>query len=108
MRYLERPAGCITIDIFWKGWYQYTGECITIHELSMTEKEIAKSASLLRNGQPVKIDGNWFKAIQLFGEEAFYECHICKVDSLCHGNVNRICWELDPSHHTSWILELIQ
>lgn len=74
----------------------------------MTEKEIAKSASLLRNGIPVKIDGNWFRAIHLHKVEALYECYFCKVDSLCQGNVNRICYELDPTYQTSWILELIK
>lgn len=74
----------------------------------MTEKEIAKSASLLRNRIPVKIDGNWYRASRLYGGEAFYECNICNVDSLCQGNVSRICWELDPTHQTSWLLELIK
>lgn len=74
----------------------------------MTEKQIRDKASLLRNKQPVEIDGNWYRAHQIFGEEAFYECHVCKVDSLCHANVNKVCWALDPTHKTSWILELIQ
>lgn len=74
----------------------------------MTEKEILKKASLLRNKRPVEIDGNWYRAIQLFDDAAYNECFFCEVDSLCQGNVKEICSELDSSHHTSWLLELIQ
>lgn len=72
----------------------------------MRKSEITKKASLLRNGQSVEIDGNWFRAVRLNVEDAD-PCHECEVDCLCISNVSYVCSELELSYGGRWLLKLV-
>lgn len=72
----------------------------------MRKSEITKKASLLRNGQSVEIDGNWFRAVRLNVEDAD-PCHECEVDCLCISNVPYVCSVLELSYEGRWLLKLI-
>lgn len=72
----------------------------------MKQTEIAKKAKQLKAGEVVKIDGNWFRAVRLPSGCEVGACSCCDVDSLCKGDVAKVCTELDWPTWNKWYLKL--
>lgn len=72
----------------------------------MNAKAIFKKCQLLKAGQVVEIDGNFFRAIQLGEIEASSPCYVCNLDSICKGNVTEVCIHLEVFPDDRWILKL--
>lgn len=72
----------------------------------MKEREIYEKTQLLKAGQVVEIDGNFFRAVNLGVIGAFSPCCDCDLDSLCTGNVAYICDNLDFFKGDRWMLKL--
>lgn len=72
----------------------------------MKEKELREKVALLRDGQVVQIEGDFFRAIKL--PEYFDDspCTICELDSICRGDIRIICDELEGTMEFSWYLKL--
>ena len=67
----------------------------------MKQKELREKVALLRDGQVVQIEGDFFRAIKL--PEYFDDspCTICELDS-----IRIICDELEGTMEFSWYLKL--
>ena len=72
----------------------------------MKRKELDEKVQLLKAGQVVEIDGNWFRAIRLSENSAWYPCEACDLDSLCCGEVAEVCSEMDCPYFNRWFLRL--
>lgn len=72
----------------------------------MTQKEIYEKVDLLRDGQVVQIEGDFFKAVRLPDYWDECPCNICKLDSICRGDVTNVCSELDGFRPYKWYLKL--
>lgn len=72
----------------------------------MTQKELNKKVALLRDGQIVQIEGDYFFAQKLSDDWEVRACEACDLDSLCRGDVARVCEELDKPFYTKWYLKL--
>lgn len=72
----------------------------------MNAHAIEKKCQLLKAGQIVEIDGNFFRAIQLEVDWADSPCYYCTIDSLCQGNVSEVCAHLETFPDDRWILKL--
>lgn len=70
-------------------------------QLSTFEK-----AQLLKAGQVVEIQGDYFKAKKLEADPLTSPCVICELDSICKMAHCEICSELDTKAEHYWILEL--
>lgn len=73
----------------------------------MNLKEFYRKVDLLRAGQVVEIDGNYFRAKSLQAPDDYNDCLECSLDSLCRGNVAEACAELASSKRPHWRLELV-
>lgn len=73
----------------------------------MSDKEISEKVALLKDGQCVEIDGNWYKAVRLSPTILDIPCLYCGVDSNCRDNVQEICSELDVNAKNPYLLQLI-
>lgn len=73
----------------------------------MNHKELAKKAAQLRAGQGVEIDGLWFRARRIAGGADTIPCWHCNVDCLCHGDIAKVCIELDYIGNSVWYLHLL-
>lgn len=72
----------------------------------MTEKAMNEMCQLLKAGQVVEIDGNFFRAIHLDEMEAATPCHYCTLDSVCSESIADVCYHLDVYPNYGWILKL--
>ena len=72
----------------------------------MKEKDLREKVALLRDGQVVEIDGDWFQAVKLPDDWEVRACEACDLDSICKGNVARICMEIDHPFYTKYYLKL--
>lgn len=72
----------------------------------MNAKAILKKCQLLKAGQVVEIDGNFFRAIHLGEIEASSPCYVCTLDSICTGNITDVCANLETFPDDRWILKL--
>lgn len=72
----------------------------------MTYKKLYEKVQLLKAGQVVEIENDYFKAIKLNGDIRYIPCVYCSLDSLCKGDVPEVCIELDEHGRDKWILEL--
>lgn len=68
---------------------------------------MAEIIALLKDGQKVEINGNYFRAKRL--EDDYYDspCDLCNVDCLCKDDVGDVCTELDFGSKSVWILNLV-
>ena len=74
--------------------------------MRMRRKELEEKVQLLKAGQVVEIDGNWFRAIKLSDNSTWQACEACDLDSLCRGEVARVCCEMDWPLANKWFLRL--
>lgn len=72
----------------------------------MTERQRNYKIELLKAGQIVEIDGDWFQAVKAPDYWSFRTCELCDLDSLCQGNVAIICGELDKPLYSKYYLKL--
>ena len=72
----------------------------------MKEKELRKKVALLRDGQIVQIEGDFFRACKLPDYWQVRACEACDLDSICQGDVAIVCSELDKPLYTKWYLKL--
>lgn len=72
----------------------------------MTEKELREKVALLRDGQIVQIEGDFFRAFKLADSWQVRACEACELDSLCQGDVAIVCGELDKPLYTKYYLKL--
>ena len=72
----------------------------------MKQKEIYEKVQLLKAGQIVEIDGDWFQAVKLPDDWQVRACEACDLDSICKGNIAVICEQLDWPDFTKWYLKL--
>lgn len=72
----------------------------------MTQKQRYKAAQLLKAGQVVELNGDFFRAVHFEGDYWSNPCMICDLDSICRDEVFEVCCELETkaSHH--WLLRL--
>lgn len=70
-------------------------------QLSVYEK-----AQLLKAGQVVEIQGDYFKAKKLEADPLTCPCVTCELDSICKIEHRVICTEMETRAEHNWILEL--
>lgn len=72
----------------------------------MRERELRQKVALLRDGQVVRIEGDFFQAARLpdYWDES--PCIICELDSICRDDITDICNELDGTRPYKWYLKL--
>lgn len=70
----------------------------------MNKNEFDEKISLLKDGQIVEIDGDWFGAHSLDGNSEVPPCYSCSVD--CDGriDVGEVCLNLNLSSECDWYL----
>lgn len=73
----------------------------------MTNKERYEKAQLLKAGQVVEIAGDWFRAIRINSTDILDTCGQCDLDSICRGDVEDVCCEMEVLEDVHWILKLI-
>ena len=72
----------------------------------MRDSEFNKKVSLLRNGQSVEINGNWYKAERL-NDEDVDPCHYCNVGCFFFSDESYICSALEIGTNERWLLKLV-
>lgn len=72
----------------------------------MKQKELNKKVQLLKAGQIVEIDGDYFRAVKLPEDGVFRPCEACDLDSICHGDVFEVCCEMETCGSNRWLLKL--
>lgn len=72
----------------------------------MKERELREKVALLRDGQIVEIQGDYFQAARIpdYWDES--PCNVCELDSICRDDVNDVCNELDIVPPWKWLLKL--
>lgn len=72
----------------------------------MKEKELYEKVQLLKAGQVVEIDGDWFQAVKV--DDADFEscCMKCQLDSICRDDVFEVCCEMETAASHWWYLKL--
>ena len=72
----------------------------------MKDGKLYETAQLLKAGQIVQIEDDFFRAIKFIGEPVDSPCLYCDLDSICRGDINDVCNELDSHGQGKWILAL--
>lgn len=72
----------------------------------MKQRELTKKVQLLKAGQVVEINGDFFKAIKLDTVESFGVCSQCDLDSICRDDVLEVCVEMETKASHYWRLKL--
>ena len=72
----------------------------------MTEKQIYEKVQLLKAGQIVEIESDWFRAVQLNFDSPLGICMECDLDSICRGDIFKVCCEMETLKSHGWILKL--
>ena len=72
----------------------------------MNKKELYQKIELLKAGQIVEINSDFFKAVRIEDEDIRPCVDICDLDCICKGDVAEICDELDWNSKTRWYLKL--
>ena len=72
----------------------------------MKQKELHEKAQLLKAGQIVEIAGNFFRAVKIENWEKSSCCNQCDLDSICYGDVNEVCVEMETLESHNWMLKL--
>ena len=72
----------------------------------MKQKELNEKVALLKDGQCVEIAGDWFKALRVAEGWEGRACEACELDSICKGDVELVCDELDKPFNNRWYLKL--
>lgn len=72
----------------------------------MKQKELKKKVQLLKAGQCVEINADWFRACKVAEGWEGRACEACTLDSICQGDVHEVCIELDWPYCNKWYLKL--
>lgn len=72
----------------------------------MNKKELNEKVALLKDGQIVEIAGDWFRAFRIHVGCDFRPCDACDLDSICRGDVETVCNELDKPFFDRYYLKL--
>lgn len=72
----------------------------------MKQRELYKKVQLLKAGQVVQINGDFFRAINLGPIDSFGICNECDLDSICHDDVLEVCCEMESAGSNRWRLKL--
>lgn len=72
----------------------------------MKQRELNKKVQLLKAGQVVQIAGDFFRAIKFDYCDPMDVCAQCDLDSICQGDVSRVCSEMDSYGSRHWVLKL--
>lgn len=72
----------------------------------MKQKELNRKTQLLKAGQIVEIAGDWFRACRVAEGWEGRACEACDLDSICKGEVEEVCSELDFPFNNRWYLKL--
>ena len=72
----------------------------------MKQKELNEKVALLRDGQVVQIEGDFFQAVRLPDYWQVRACEACNLDSICQGDVAIVCSEIDKPFFTKYYLKL--
>lgn len=70
------------------------------------QQSIYEKAQLLKAGQVVEIQGDYFKAKKFEAHVLINPCMVCELDSICQIEHATICAELESRKEYNWILEL--
>lgn len=70
------------------------------------QQSIYEKAQLLKAGQVVEIQGDYFKAKKFEADVLINPCMVCELDSICQIEHSTICAELESRKDYNWILEL--
>ena len=69
----------------------------------MTEKDVYKKVQLLKAGQIVEINNDWFQAVRVDDVDFESCCQQCDLDSICRGDVFPICCEPETAASHRWM-----
>ena len=72
----------------------------------MKEKELYEKVQLLKAGQIVEINGDWFRAVRIADTDRETCCEQCDLDSICHDDVFDVCCEMETAASHWWMLKL--
>lgn len=72
----------------------------------MKQKELNKKVQLLKAGQIVEIDADYFRAVKLPDDCEVRPCEECDLDSICHGDLFEVCCEMETLGSNKWLLKL--
>lgn len=72
----------------------------------MKQKELNEKVALLKDGQIVEIAGDWFRACRLAEGWEGMSCQACDLDSICRGDVELVCNEMDKPFYDRYYLKL--
>ena len=72
----------------------------------MKQKELLEKVALLKDGQIVEIENDWFQAVRLPEYWDEDPCNICELDSICRGDITDVCNKLDGDWPYKWYLKL--
>lgn len=72
----------------------------------MSQKELYEKVQLLKAGQIVQIAGDWFQAVKVSKYSMCDPCELCDLDSICRGDVEKVCNDMDWPFFDKWYLKL--
>lgn len=72
----------------------------------MRVSEIEKKALLLRGGQSVELNADWYRAVSVAVKYAHERCYLCDVDCLCVDDVADTCEWLNMMSNKFYCLTL--
>lgn len=72
----------------------------------MKQKELNEKVQLLKAGQVVEIEGDFFQAVKLEDDMPFGLCAECGLDSICRDDVLEVCCEMESAGSHCWMLKL--
>lgn len=72
----------------------------------MRQKELNEKIALLKDGQVVEIAGDYFRAVRINSTDILDTCSQCDLDSICRGDVENVCCEMEVLEDVHWILKL--
>ena len=72
----------------------------------MKEKELYEKVQLLKAGQIVEINNDWFQAVRVDDTDSEPVCMQCDLDSICRGDVFLVCCEMETAASYWWMLKL--
>lgn len=73
---------------------------------NMKKKTLYEKAELLKAGQIVEINGDWFRAVKVEDWSKQSCCEQCDLDSICRDEVFDVCCEMETAASNHWLLKL--
>lgn len=72
----------------------------------MKKKTLYEKVQLLKAGQIVEINGDYFQAVKVDGGAFDSCCQNCDLDSICRDEVFDVCCEMETAASHFWRLKL--